>query len=351
MSKPFRDLLRPCIRNLIPYSCARNDFSGKADVYLDANENWRDFSGWKSLNRYPDPLCTGLRQRIEQVLGLKAGNTVIGNGSDEIIDNLMRMFCIGGKDKVIIQSPTYGAYRVFADINGVEVVDVPLREDYSMDMEALEKAAADEAVKLLFICSPNNPTSNSFALDEIRQVCSFFSGITIVDEAYFDFSGRESAVGLEKEFQNLVVLRTLSKCWAQAGCRIGILVADEEICSVMVSMKYPYNVSAPAQMAALQLLEKPEQYRQQKEEIIQERGRLAAGLQALPMVEKVFPSDANFLLVKVSDPDGVYHYLADRKIIVRNRSTLPLCSGCLRVTVGSRQEDDALLAALKEWRQ
>ncbi|MCF0238002.1 MAG: aminotransferase class I/II-fold pyridoxal phosphate-dependent enzyme, partial [Sphaerochaetaceae bacterium] len=256
----MRKLLRPNIANLIPYSCARNDFTGVAKVYLDANENWSGLG--LGRNRYPDPLCEALRHKMEEVLGLPFDNTVIGNGSDEIIDNLIRMFCIPSLDKVIIQSPTYGAYKVFCDINDVETVDIPLKEDFSMDLEALEKAKSCKA-KLLFICSPNNPTANAFALEDIEKICSSFEGIVVVDEAYIDFSSKGSAIGLLKDYPNLVIMRTLSKCWAQANSRLGIMISSKEICSVMRSMKYPYNVGGPSQEEGLKALENIEEVKKQ----------------------------------------------------------------------------------------
>ena len=241
----MRELLRKNIAGLVPYSCARNDFKGTASVFLDANENWQDFVKQPGRNRYPDPLSTRLRAEIEKRMGLKAAHTVIGNGSDEVIDNLVRMFCVPGKDHVLLLPPTYGAYRVFCDINDVKVDVVPLTADFQLDMQAIlaylrnEKQNRKEGagrLKLLFICSPNNPTANAFPLDQVEEIARNFDGITIVDEAYHDFSSVESAVSLQPRYPNLVVLRTLSKCWALAGARIGILVASEEICAVMASI-------------------------------------------------------------------------------------------------------------------
>ena len=356
----MRELLRKNIAGLVPYSCARNDFKGTASVFLDANENWQDFVKQPGRNRYPDPLSTRLRAEIEKRMGLKAAHTVIGNGSDEVIDNLVRMFCVPGKDHVLLLPPTYGAYRVFCDINDVKVDVVPLTADFQLDMQAIlaylrsEKQNRKEGagrLKLLFICSPNNPTANAFPLDQVEEITRNFDGITIVDEAYHDFSSVESAVSLQPRYPNLVVLRTLSKCWALAGARIGILVASEEICAVMASMKYPYNVSSPAQDAALEDLANWEKVMAGKEDILKQRPLFAASLAKLSCVEKVYPSDANFLLVKVRDANKIYAYLMDKGIIVRNRSKELHCENCLRITVGNATENQAVIDALKEWKE
>lgn len=356
----MRELLRKNIAGLVPYSCARNDFKGTASVFLDANENWQDFVKQPGRNRYPDPLSTRLRAEIEKRMGLKVAHTVIGNGSDEVIDNLVRMFCVPGKDHVLLLPPTYGAYRVFCDINDVKVDVVPLTADFQLDMQAIlaylrnEKQNRKEGagrLKLLFICSPNNPTANAFPLDQVEEIARNFDGITIVDEAYHDFSSVESAVSLQSRYPNLVVLRTLSKCWALAGARIGILVASEEICAVMASMKYPYNVSSPAQDAALEDLANWEKVMAGKEDILKQRPLFAASLAKLSCVEKVYPSDANFLLVKVRDANKIYAYLMDKGIIVRNRSKELHCENCLRITVGNATENQAVIDALKEWKE
>jgi histidinol dehydrogenase len=280
----MRELLRANIASLVPYRCARDEFTGTASVYLDANENWQDFVAEKGRNRYPDPLCVNLRHRIDEVMGLPFAHTVVGNGSDEIIDNLIRMFCVPGKDRILLMPPTYGAYRVFADINDVKSDVVPLNENFGIDFPALEAYLAQEKrdrgngrCKLLFICSPNNPTGNAFPLEQIEQISSRFDGITVVDEAYFDFNRYPSAVTLLDRHPNLVVLRTLSKSWGLAGARVGILVASEDICQVMRSMKYPYNVSSPAQETALHDLDHADAVREGTKEILAERERLKEG--------------------------------------------------------------------------
>jgi len=354
----MKELLRENIANLIPYSCARNDFKGKADVYLDANENWRDYVGDKNRNRYPDPLCTVLRTALDEVLGLPFSRTVVGNGSDEIIDNLFRMFCRPAKDSVLIMPPTYGAYRVFADINDVAVKEVPLTKDFALDFATLEQVlerekserTADSRCKMLFVCSPNNPSGNAFPLDQIERICSLFDGITIVDEAYFDFSPYASAITLQDTFPNLVVLRTLSKCWGLANARVGICIASEELCAVMASMKYPYNVGGPSQEVALEVLKEASPVKKGLDSILTARKKMATELLQIPCVEKIFPSDSNFLLVRVSDATALYRYLAENGIIVRNRSKEKYCDNCLRITIGNEAENNALLACMREFK-
>jgi histidinol-phosphate aminotransferase len=353
----MRELLRENIATLKPYSCARNDFTGEAEVYLDANENWQEFVGREDVNRYPDPLATMVRKALEEVLGLPFDQTIIGNGSDELIDNLFRCFCRPVKDSVLLMPPTYGAYRVFADINDVIVKTVPLTPHFQLDLPALKRCLAEEKasrtnearLKLLFICSPNNPSGNAFPLDEVRTICSLFDGIVVVDEAYFDFSSQASAVSLLGEFENLVVLRTLSKCWALASARVGVAIASKEIIAVLRSMKYPYNVGGPSQDIALKALKQAQRVKQGLALIKEERARLHTELAQVDCVVQVFDSDANFFLVRVTDAPSIYHYLLGKGIIVRNRSKEMHCENCLRITIGSKQENDVLLSALKEY--
>lgn len=353
----MRELLRENIATLKPYSCARNDFTGEADVYLDANENWQDFVGKVDANRYPDPLASQVRKALDEVLGLPFAKTLIGNGSDELIDNLFRCFCRPGKDSVLLMPPTYGAYRVFADINDIKVQTAPLKSDFQLDLPALtsflmqekKTRTADSRLKLLFVCSPNNPSGNAFPLSEVKTICSLFDGIVVVDEAYFDFSDQASAISLLGEFSNLVVLRTLSKCWALASARVGIAIASEEIIAVIRSMKYPYNVGGPSQNLALKALGQAEAVKKGLSLIKEERKRLALTLRELSCVQQVYSSDANFFLVRVTDAAAIYHYLLGKGIIVRNRSKEMHCENCLRITVGSREENAALVAALKEY--
>ncbi len=344
----LNDLMKENIKNLAPYRCARDEFEGEAEVYLDANESWRDFISLENINRYPDPRCTILRKAIEEVLHLPFKNTVIGNGSDEIIDLLFRIFCEPKTDKVLLLPPTYGAYSVFADINDVQTIAVPLTRDFQLDMENIIKALKTQTPKLTFICSPNNPTGNSIPLDCIEEILKNNEGVTVVDEAYFEFSGKESAVTLLEKYPRLVVLRTLSKCWGLAGARLGIGVMCEELQKKMVDVKYPYNVPLPSQLAAIKGLKNAEEVFKTCKEIINERERMSKALSLLDGVEKVYPSDANFLLCKMDKANEIYNYLQQRKIIVRNRSREYNCESTLRITIGSVEENNKLLRSLEE---
>jgi histidinol-phosphate aminotransferase len=357
MSFSIKDLMRPNIASLIPYSSARNEFTGRAEVFLDANENWRDFVGDKGRNRYPDPLQRSLKLKIEEVLGLPAERLVVGNGSDEIIDLLFRIFCVPGRDKVLVMSPTYGAYQVFADINNIGVSDCPLRDDFTVDLHRLEAIChlinmgnpATGMHKMLFLCSPNNPSGNSIPLEPIKKIATCFKGITVVDEAYFEFSGKPSAVTLMEECPRLVVMRTLSKSWGLANARVGLAIAPPEMVAAMNKVKYPYNMSGIAQELAIEALGQADEVARGVREIVAERDLVAARLRNFKFVLEVYPSDANFLLVRVEDPNGLYDYLKGRGIIIRNRTTVRGCYGCVRITIGSKTENQKLLWALDEW--
>lgn len=352
----IEELMRPNIRSLVPYSSARSEFTGDARVFLDANENWRDFVGNRGRNRYPDPLQKALKKKLAHVLGLPPDRLAVGNGSDETIDLLFRIFCVPGKDNVLMMDPTYGAYRVFADINDVFVSTFPLKDDFTLDMNRLEtvcRMTGNETPdagmhKLLFLCSPNNPSGNSIPLKQIGMIANWFRGITVVDEAYYEFSGRQSAVTLMEQCPRLVVLRTLSKCWALADARIGMAVAPPPVVLAMNKVKYPYNMSGVAQELAIEALDHAEEVRSTVEEIKREREALASKLAKLSLVRKVFPSDANFLLVRVGDPDALCAALRDRGIIIRNRSAARGCDGCVRITIGSKTENETLLSVLGE---
>ena len=344
----LEDLMRPHILTLESYTSARDDFSGSADVYLDANENWMDFSG-DGKNRYPDPHCTALRRKIEEVLGFKMENTVLGNGSDELIDMLIRLFADPGKDCIMIERPTYGEYKVFAEINNVRVVNVMLSEDLDLDVKAIKREIDNSRPKILFICSPNNPTGKSFSISKIREIADYNPAITVVDEAYADFDRSfVSAYSLLEQNERIVVLRTFSKYWALASSRIGILVASQPIIRAINKIKAPYNLSISAQRDGLKALEEREQRKAILSDLLNERARLYKALSAFSFVRWVYPSDANFILIKVDDADGLYAYLMKEGIIVRNRSREPLLDNTLRITVGSKAENDALLEALSE---
>lgn len=335
-------LLRPNIAALTPYSTARDEYSGPIGVFLDANESPYD----NGCNRYPDPHQARLKARIGALKGIPAENLFLGNGSDEAIDLVFRLFCEPGRDNAVAIAPSYGMYTVAAAINDIAVRQVLLGEDFSLDTEKL-LAAADDRTKVLFLCSPNNPSGNAFPKEQLLGIIRRFPGIVVVDEAYIDFSDKGSLVEEALARENLIVLQTLSKARAMAGLRIGLAISNPEIIRYMSMVKYPYNLSIAAMEKALALLEKP--IDEEVAILKLERERLAALLPELPFVRTVFPSDANFLLVRVSDADGLYRFLLDRGIIVRNRNRVAGCAGCLRMTVGIPAENDALLNALKEY--
>jgi histidinol-phosphate aminotransferase len=351
----IQELMRPNIASLIPYSSARNEFTGDAAIFLDANENWRDFVGGRGLNRYPDPQHIKLKGKISEVLGLPQDSIVLGNGSDEMIDVLFRVFCNPGKDKILLMSPTYGAYEVFANIHGVGISHCQLKDDFSLDLHRMDavchlvnNGSVEHGMhKMLFICSPNNPSGNSFPLEQIEMIANRFKGITIVDEAYIDFSEHPSAVTLLDTCPRLVVLRTLSKAWGLANVRVGIAVADPSIIQTMHKVKYPYNLSGVAQQLAQEALEHADEVASAIHEIRVERERMAQAIQELPYVDVVFPSDANFLLSRVTDPDALCAKLREHGIIIRNRSTVRGCFGCVRITVGSATENNQLLSVMQ----
>lgn len=338
------NLVRPNIRKLVPYSSARSEFKGKAEVFLDANENPFE----TGLNRYPDPLQWKLKAAISQLKGVPAEQIFLGNGSDEAIDLVVRIFCEPRQDHILILPPTYGMYQVSADIADVGIRSVSLTPDFQPDVEAI-LAAADEHSKILFICSPNNPTGNDVELERIRSLCAQFKGIVVVDEAYIDFSNQASCTSLLAEFPTLIVLQTFSKAWGMAGIRLGMAFASTEIIQLFNKVKPPYNINQLTQQIALEALENSQDdYRQLLSTLLSERERLIKGLGGLNFVEKIFPSDANFILVKMDDPNGTYQYLVEEGIIVRNRNSVHLCAGSLRITVGRPEENDALLTALNK---
>ena len=335
-------LMNKHIRTLTPYSTARDDFKGKAEVLLDANESWFGGSG---VNRYPDPRCTELRKKIENVMSIPFSMSAITNGSDEAIDLLMRIFCAPG-DRIVIERPTYGAYRVFADLNNLSVVDVPLKDDYTLDVDKIGAVISGMQPKIIFICSPNNPTGQLYSFESVKAIADMNSGITVIDEAYIDFSGKEGMWRYIYENPRVVVLRTLSKAWALAGARIGIIIASEEIHEAVMKAKPPYNVSELSQRAALSMLDRRDEIERVKEDIIRERKDLSEYFSTLPFISEVFPSDSNFILIRTGDADRLYDYLASKSIIVRNRTSEPLLSGCLRITIGNREENKRLKEAL-----
>ena len=344
----IENLLRPHIKDIEVYASARDEFKGSAEVYLDANENYHDFSR-EGKNRYPDPHAYKLRKKIEEVMGFRSEHTVLGNGSDELIDMLIRIFCIPGKDSILIERPTYGEYRVFAGINGVSVIDIHLTEDLDLDVENIKKAIDLKKPKIVFICSPNNPTGLTYDIAKIKEIADYNKGMTVVDEAYADFDpGFTSAYTLLKDNGRIAVLRTFSKYWALAGSRIGILIGSEELIAAVNRIKAPYNISLSSQMDGLRALSEAGERKEILSEILSERKRLSGRLADFSFVRKVYKSDANFILIKVDDADGLYSYLMAKGIIVRNRSREILLDNTLRITIGSRMENDKLLEALGE---
>lgn len=337
-------LIRPNIRTLAPYSSARDEYSGhEAHVFLDANESPYN----APVNRYPDPLQQELKQELARQRGVPAECIFLGNGSDEAIDLVYRVFCEPGKDNVLAPEPTYGMYKVCADINGVEYRSIPLEADYAFSAQAL-LAAADEHTKVIFLCSPNNPTGNLLPADELQAVLRSFPGIVVVDEAYGDYAPQASLRPHLAEFPRLIVLSTFSKAWASAGIRLGIAMAHADIIACFNKVKYPYNVNLLTQQKGLEMLRRRDEVAAWVQQTLAERERLVQELSALELCEKVYPSDANFFLARVTDAALIYSELLQRGIIVRNRSKITLCENCLRITVGSAQENAELLRALRE---
>ena len=338
-------LVRKHIKEVVPYSSARDEFSGEAKIFLDANENSLGSPLTKWYNRYPDPHQVKLKEAISKIKGVPAGHIFLGNGSDECIDLLYRCFCEPGKDNVIICPPTYGMYEVSAAINDVKARKVPLQPDFQLDLEGIEDVA-DDRTKIIWICSPNNPTGNSIHYQDIEILLNNFYGLVVVDEAYINFAKQRSLLPGLKEYPNLVIMQTLSKAWGLAALRLGMAFASTTIIDFLNRIKPPYNINQATQELALEALNEVEQVNTMIKEIVAMRDRLAAGLREIPIVEKVYPSDANFLLVKVKDAGKVYHYLLSDGIVVRDRSKVKLCEDCLRITVGTDSENKKLIQLL-----
>lgn len=341
-------LIRSNIKNLKPYSSARHEFEGMASVFLDANENPFGSSLQDAFNRYPDPLQWQLKFQITRIKGVPAENIFVGNGSDEVIDLAYRIFCNPGTDNVIICPPTYGMYEVSANINDVEIRKVSLTPNFQLDVEGI-LSAVDEHTKLLFICSPNNPTGNNMIRADIELLLNNFPGIVIIDEAYINYSNQKTFIQELTEYPNLVVMQTLSKAWGLAALRLGLCYASLDIIDLFNKVKPPYNINLASQDLALQALQHSTQVNEWILITVEERDALAQQLTAFSFVEKVYNSDANFLLVKVADANKLYQYLAGNEVVVRNRSKEPLCEGCLRITVGTPAENETLLNLLKKF--
>jgi histidinol-phosphate aminotransferase len=345
----INNILRENIKNLTPYSSARDEFQGEARVYLDANENAFGSPLDQNYNRYPDPLQFEVKKRLSEIKGVPPRNIFLGNGSDEAIDILIRAFCNPGVDNVILVPPTYGMYEVSANINDIRIKKVPLTEDFQLNVEGIAEAI-DGNTKIIFVCSPNNPTGNSMNRDDVETLLANFNGIVVVDEAYINFSRQKTFIQELTEYASLVVLQTLSKAWGLAGLRVGMAFASEEIIEIMNKVKPPYNINDASQQLALKALENIDQVNGWIKETLVQRDKLVLELKDYEFVIDIYPSDANFILVKTTDPRGIYTYLVEQGIIVRDRSKVTLCEGCLRVTVGTPSENNILLEALKNYK-
>ncbi len=344
----LENLLRENIRQLTPYSSARDEFKGEARIFLDANENSLGSPLTRWYNRYPDPLQWKLKEAIGLIKGVDPTNLFLGNGSDECIDLLYRAFCNPGKDNIIINPPTYGMYEVSARINDVQIKKAPLLDNFQLDLVHLENLV-DDATKIIWICSPNNPTGNAIDREDIEIVLNNFEGLVVVDEAYINFSRHKSFIQELGDYPNLVVLQTFSKAWGLAGLRLGMAFAAENIIDILNRIKPPYNINQSTQEIALTALQEVGQVNEMIKLIVAMRDELSVQLSSLPFVLKVYPSDANFLLVKMSDAQSVYDHLLREGIVVRNRSNVELCAGCLRITVGTDSENMGLITALRHF--
>lgn len=333
--------IRPSIRNMEPYSSARKEFTGDGTVFLDANEN-----PYGRYNRYPDPLQQRLKQAVSKIWGISSEHIFLGNGSDEAIDMAFRIFCEPRRHKALVFTPTYGMYKTAAAVNDVALIELPLTKDFQINRKTLNPLLHNEQLKLVFICSPNNPTGNAIAKEDIDFILRSFKGIVVIDEAYIDFSSSPSFISAIPEYNNLIVLQTFSKAWGLAGVRVGMAFSGKEIIDYFNKIKPPYNISTVNQLAVLRRLKKIKAYKKEISKIIQEKKKLVAALEQVKIVQKIYPSDANFLLVKINNAGGVYKQLINRNIIVRNRTSV--INNCLRITIGAKKENRQLVAALKK---
>jgi histidinol-phosphate aminotransferase len=343
-------LLRNNIRSLVPYSSARDEFKGEASIFLDANENSLGSPLMKWYNRYPDPLQWKIKQKLSAIKGILPQHIFLGNGSDECIDILYRAFCNPGTDNVIICPPTYGMYEVSANINDIEIRRAPLLDNFQLDLIHLE-TLVDEHTKIIWLCSPNNPTGNALHRQDIETVLNNFQGLVVIDEAYINFSRHRSLIASLPEYPNLVVMQTLSKAWGLAGLRLGMAFASESIIEVYNRVKPPYNIGQATQDLVLKALDEVDQVNDMIKLIVAMRNELVTALQKLPLVQKVYESDANFLLVKMNNARSVYEHLLEKGIVVRDRSRVALCEGCLRITVGTEKENTDLIKSLASLQQ
>ena len=342
-----QDLLRSHLKVLVPYSSARDDYKGNQGVFLDANENPIGSITEADWNRYPDPYQKALKARIGEIKDVSPDQIFLGNGSDEPIDLLFRAFCEPGKDNVIINPPTYGMYQVSADINGVEAKQVFLTTDYDLNVEGI-LVAINEYSKMVFICSPNNPTGNDVSLDKIEEVLKSFRGIVVVDEAYIDFTDRDSFTQKLDLYPNLVVLQTFSKAWGLAALRLGMAFCSVEMTNIINKIKAPYNLSGLTQQTVFEALAHTDKKDNMVNTILDNREELKGSLEGLDLIQKVYPTDANFFLVTIPNAKEVYQNMIEKKVILRDRSKVALCEDGIRITVGTKEENQALIAALKE---
>ena len=340
----IQNLIRKNILSLAPYSCARDEFKGEASVYLDANENPMN----EPYNRYPDPLQWKLKEKIAKIKNIRPAQIMLGNGSDEPIDLVFRIFCEPKQDNVVAIDPTYGMYKVCADINNVEYRKALLNDDFSLDANRVLQAV-NERTKIIFLCSPNNPSGNLLNRQEMLKIVTDFEGIVVIDEAYVDFSVEKSWLRDLDKHPNIIILQTFSKAWGMASVRCGMAFASEEIICYFNKVKYPYNVNILTQNFVSEQLDLEERKNEWVQLLLEQRDYLQKELNKLPFVEKIYSSDANFLLVKVPDANAIYNYLVNKGIIVRNRNTVTLCLGNVRITVGTKKENDTLVNALKNF--
>ncbi len=350
MNFNLENLIRDNIKKMTAYSSARDEFNGPASVFLDANENSYGSPLSENYHRYPDPMQWKVKEKLSELKGIPLQNIFLGNGSDEAIDLLFRIFCEPAKDNVIICPPTYGMYKVCAELNDIETKEVNLTTEFQLDLVAIEKAI-NSFTKIIFICSPNNPSGNTIRRNDIETVLTNFSGIVVIDEAYIDYSENKSFINNLSAYANLVVLQTLSKAWGLAGLRLGMAFSSPFIIELLNKIKYPYNINTSSQLLILEALQNKNWVTEQCNKILFQKEFLRMELLKLPIVENVYPSDTNFLLVKMKQARNIYEFLISREIIVRDRSKFILCENCLRITIGTEYENKILIEELKSYKQ
>ncbi len=342
------NLIRENIKNLTPYSTARDEYKNNIGIFLDANENAFGSVIENNLNRYPDPFQLELKSKLAKIKRIREDNIFIGNGSDEAIDLIIKTFCEPNKDSILTITPTYGMYKVAADINAIKTVEVPLSKNFEIQPNKILNKI-NNSTKVIFLCSPNNPTGNLFREKDIKKIISSFHGIVVLDEAYVDFANSKSWIEELRNYDNLIILQTFSKAWGLATIRVGTAFSNKTIISTLNKIKYPYNVNGISQQIVLNALDNQTKKEKFVKKIISERKKLARSLSQFYFVKKIFPSDANFLLVKVENATEIYNYLLNHKIIVRNRSNIPHCNECLRFTVGTKKENEKLIKTLSKY--